>query len=288
MDFVKHCRVKPHRRVELALLDPADTGDIATKAKAKTLLRRGVERLGAAQQQLYAQDRWALLVVLQGMDAAGKDGTIKHVMSGVNPQGCQVVSFKAPSQEELDHDYLWRSVKALPARGCIGIHNRSHYEEVLVTRVHPEMLARQRVPAVTRPSHVWRRRFREINQFERYLVDNGIMVLKFFLHLSREEQRRRFLERLDEPEKYWKFQPADIRERAYWDQYMSAYEQVFRHTSTKHAPWFIVPADRKWFTRLAVAEIICETLAGLKLQYPTVPDSVRAEWQRARAQLRAT
>jgi len=285
MDFVKHCRVKRADRMSLAKHDPADTGDIHTKESAVRLLERGIERLSAEQDRLFAQNTWSVLIILQAMDAAGKDSTVKHVMSGVNPQGCSVKSFKAPTAEELDHDYLWRSAKALPERGCIGIHNRSHYEEVIVTRVHPEILSRQQLPESARGPKIWQRRFREINRFERHLVDNGTIVLKFFLHVSKDEQRRRFLERMKEPEKYWKFQPGDVREREHWDEYMTAYEEVFRNTSTKWAPWFVIPADRKWFSRLAVAEIIVNTLADLKLRYPSVPDHARAEWRQLRKQL---
>jgi PPK2 family polyphosphate:nucleotide phosphotransferase len=219
------------------------------------------------------------------MDAAGKDSTIKHVMSGVNPQGCQVFSFKRPSDEELDHDYLWRSVKALPERGRIGIHNRSYYEEVIIARVHPEVLARQQLPRETIDKGIWQRRFREINRFERHLTDNGTRVLKFFLNVSKDEQRRRFLKRLDEPEKYWKFSAADVKERAHWKAYMRAYQDALRHTSTKWAPWYVVPADHKWFTRLAVAEIIVRALDDLKSQFPEVPASVRAEFERLKKQL---
>jgi PPK2 family polyphosphate:nucleotide phosphotransferase len=285
MDFVKHCRVKRADRVSLARFDPGDIGDVRSKTKAQGLLERGIDRLAAEQDRLFAQNTCAVLIILQAMDAAGKDSTIKHVMSGVNPQGCSVHSFKAPTTEELDHDYLWRSAKALPERGCIGIHNRSHYEEVIVTRVHPEILARQRLPAEARGPKVWQRRFREINRFERHLVDNGTIVLKFFLHVSKDEQRRRFLERMKSPEKFWKFQPGDVREREHWDDYMAAYEDVFRHTSTKWAPWFIVPADHKWFTRLAVAEIIGDTLANLKLRYPAMPDHARADWRALKKEL---
>jgi PPK2 family polyphosphate:nucleotide phosphotransferase len=284
MNYLARFRVRPGSRVSLARLDPADMGGLR-KADAARQLARGIEALAAEQGRLYAQNTWAVLVVLQAMDAAGKDSTIKHVMSGVNPQGCQVFSFKAPSAEELDHDYLWRSAKALPERGCIGIHNRSYYEEVIVTRVHPEILARQHLPSATRGKTVWKRRFREINQFEHYLVDNGILVVKFFLHLSKEAQRRRFLARIEEPEKYWKFRPADVGERAHWDAYMAAYEDAFRHTSTAWAPWYVIPADHKWFTRLAVADILRDTLASLHLQYPPVPDDVRAEFAKAKKAL---
>jgi PPK2 family polyphosphate:nucleotide phosphotransferase len=285
MNYTKRFRVAPRSRVSLGALHPADTAD-ATKAGAKRLLARSLERLADAQDRLYAQDTWALLLVFQAMDAAGKDSIIKHVMSGVNPQGCQVFSFKAPSAEELDHDYLWRSAKALPERGRIGIHNRSYYEEVLIVRVHPEILAGEKLPAAARGKDLWRRRFREINRFERYLVDNGTIVLKFFLHVSKDEQRRRFLKRLEDPEKNWKFRPADVRERARWDDYMAAYEDVLRHTSSAWAPWFVIPADHKWFTRLAVAEIICDTLADLRLHYPPVPANLRAEWKKLKAALK--
>jgi PPK2 family polyphosphate:nucleotide phosphotransferase len=285
MDFVRHCRVKHADRMSLSKHDPADTGNVKNKESAVRLLERGIERLSAEQDRLFAQNKWAVLIILQAMDAAGKDSTVKHVMSGVNPQGCSVTSFKAPTAEELDHDYLWRSAKALPERGNIGIHNRSHYEEVIVTRVHPEILIRQRLPHPAGSPKFWRQRFREINRFERHLVDNGTIVLKFFLNVSKDEQKRRFLERMEEPEKFWKFQPGDVREREHWDEYMDAYQEVFRHTSTQWAPWYIVPADHKWFTRLAVAEIIVSTLADLKLKYPSVPDHERTEWRQLRKQL---
>jgi len=284
MNYTGRYRVKPGSRLSLAAIDPGDTGTIR-KADAKRLLAASLERLTESQERLYAQDTWSLLIMFQAMDGAGKDSTIKHVMSGVNPQGCQVFSFKAPSAEELDHDYLWRSVKALPERGRIGIHNRSYYEEVLVVRVHPEILAGEKLPDSARGPRVWQRRFREINRFERYLVDNGTLVLKFFLHVSKEEQRQRFLKRLDEPEKHWKFSAADLKERARWGDYMAAYEDALRHTSTAWAPWFVIPADHKWFTRLAVAEIICDALAGLKLRYPEVPAAVRAEFKKLRTAL---
>lgn len=220
---------------------------------------------------MYAQDTYALLVIFQAMDAAGKDGTIRHVMTGINPQGCQVYSFKVPSAEERDHDYLWRSVKALPERGRIGIHNRSYYEEVLIARVHPEILSAQRLPEVVKTSKdIWAQRFEQINAFERYLVDNGTVVLKFFLHLSKREQKKRFLERINEPDKNWKFSATDVRERAFWDEYMRAYEDVLTHTSTAWAPWYVIPADHKWFMRVAVAGIICQTLENLDLQFPAL------------------
>jgi PPK2 family polyphosphate:nucleotide phosphotransferase len=224
--------------------------------------------------------------VFQAMDASGKDTTIKHVFTGVNPRSVRVVSFGVPTAEELDHDYLWRIVRALPERGVVGVHNRSHYEEVLITRVHPQILERQHLPAEKRGPDVIRRRFREINRFEKYLVDNGTIVLKFFLHVSKHEQWQRLVQRMEEPEKYWKAQAGDLKERALWPEYMAAYDDIFAHTSTPHAPWFIVPADHKWFTWLVVAEILNETLAGLKLEYPHVPDSVRQEWEQAREELK--
>jgi PPK2 family polyphosphate:nucleotide phosphotransferase len=233
-------------------------------------LEAGVQALSKLQDVLYAQDRWSVLLIFQAMDAAGKDGTIKHVMSGVNPQGCDVCSFKAPSSEELNHDYLWRCMKRLPERGRIGIFNRSYYEEVLVVRVHPEILGAERLPPDVEGKHIWQRRFEDINNFEKYISGNGIVILKFFLHVSKEEQKRRFLERIDRPEKNWKFSASDARERVYWDAYQAAYEDTFNHTSTAWAPWHVIPADHKWFTRLAVADIILETLKKLKLRYPKV------------------
>jgi PPK2 family polyphosphate:nucleotide phosphotransferase len=285
MDYSERFRIKPRSRVSLREVGTRATGDV-TKTQATTLLAQGVGRIAAAQELLYAQGTWAVLIVLQAMDAAGKDGTIKHVLSGVNPRGCRIVSFVAPTKEELDHDYLWRTVKALPARGTIGIHNRSHYEEVIVTRVHPQVLERQRLPDIKRGPDLIRRRLREINRFEKYLVDNGTVVLKFFLHISKREQWRRLRERMEDPDKYWKLQPSDLRERLHWDKYMAAYEDIFRYTSSSHAPWFIIPADDKWFSRLAVAQIIDETLTALNLRYPEVPDSVREEWEKAREELR--
>jgi|SRR5579862_2247916 len=282
MDFARHCRVK-RGRVSMKRYDAADTGSIR-KTKAERLLAHGVERLAEQQNLLYAEHRWGLLVILQGMDAAGKDSTIKHVMSGVNPQGCSVHSFKKPTSEELSHDFLWRTVQALPARGYIGIHNRSHYEEVIVTRVHPELLAPEALPPSAMRG-IWTRRFRDINRFERHLVDNGTIVLKFFLHISKDEQRKRFLDRLEEPEKFWKFEPGDVRERERWPDYMRAYEDVLRQTNTSWAPWFVVPADHKWFMRLAVAEIIIDALEKLKLRYPPVPQDVRAQWRKLKKQL---
>jgi PPK2 family polyphosphate:nucleotide phosphotransferase len=285
VDYHKRFRVKPGSRVSLKHHDPADTADLKDKAEAERRLQRSIGKLAAEQDKLYAQNTWAVLIIIQAMDAAGKDSLIKHVMSGINPQGCEVYSFKAPSDEELDHDYLWRSVHALPERGRLGIHNRSYYEEVLVVRVHPGFLARQRLPNASPGPHLWARRFREMNHFERYLVDNGTLVLKFFLNVSRAEQRRRFLQRLDQPEKTWKFKEADIGERALWNEYMAAYADMLAATSTKWAPWHIIPADHKWFTRLAVAEIIVDAGQGLKLSYPAVSKTQRAALAKLRAAL---
>jgi PPK2 family polyphosphate:nucleotide phosphotransferase len=258
------------RRFRLSSIDPGDTRGFESKSNAQAHLARGIRLLRDLQEKLYAQDRWALLLIFQAMDAAGKDSTIKHVMSGVNPQGCQVYSFKAPSDEELDHDYMWRTTCRLPERGRIGIFNRSYYEEVLVVRVHPEILARERLPARLVTRDLWRERYEDINAFERYLTRNGTIVRKFFLHVSPEEQRERFLERLDEPEKNWKFSLVDVRERRHWADYMNAYEAMIRHTSTADAPWYVVPADHKWFTRLVVVSAILEALASLDLAFPTV------------------
>jgi PPK2 family polyphosphate:nucleotide phosphotransferase len=257
------------------------------KEQAGALLAEGIRKLALRQDMLYAQDRYAVLVIFQAMDAAGKDGTIKHVMSGVNPQGCQVWSFKAPNSEERDHDYLWRSFKALPERGRIGIHNRSYYEEVLVARVHPEIVEAQQLPDEHKTKHIWTERFRQINHFERYLVENGTIPIKFFLHVSKEEQKRRFLERIDKPEKNWKFSATDVKERGHWKDYMKAYEDAFTHTSTDHAPWFIVPADNKWFMRVAVAEILNHCLKRLDLHYPKVKKSRMKELLEARELLMA-
>ena len=286
--------VDPYRVVKgkgfrLKDFDPADTGGLGSEDKpgAKELLARGVEWLAEEQDKLYAQNRWAVLLVFQAMDAAGKDSTIKHVMSGVNPQGCQVYSFKQPSVEELDHDFLWRTMRALPERGRIGIFNRSYYEEVLVVRVHPEFLQNQRLPAGLVGSGIWDDRLRDIAAFERYLARNGVLVLKFFLNVSRKEQKRRFLERLDLPEKNWKFSAADVKERAHWNEYMRAYEQAIRATARKHAPWYVVPADNKWYTRLVVAAAIVDALQRLGLKYPELDAAQRKELRAARATLEA-
>lgn len=280
--LMKYLVAKPGKKIKLSRFDPAFTAKVSGKQEAERLLREGVEELAKEQDKLYAQNTYALLIIFQAMDAAGKDGTIKHVMSGINPQGCQVFSFKAPSAEERDHDYLWRTVKALPERGRIGIHNRSHYEEVLIARVRPEILAAQQLPAHLKTKRIWKQRFEQINHFERYLVDNGIVVLKFFLNVSREEQKKRFLERIDNSSKNWKFSATDARERARWDDYMAAYEDVFTHTSTKWAPWHIIPADNKWFMRLAVAGIIYRTMKDLDLKYPEVTDEHRKGLAEAR------
>jgi PPK2 family polyphosphate:nucleotide phosphotransferase len=264
-------RVKPGSQVDLKQYNPADKGSLKTKQEAQGLLQDGIDRLSAYQDVLYAQNIYGILIIFQAMDGAGKDSTIKHVMSGVNPQGCQVFSFKAPSEEERDHDYLWRSVKALPERGRIGIHNRSYYEEVLIARVHPEILESQQLPPKMRQNkQIWQQRFEEINQFERYLTNNGTVVIKFFLNVSKAEQKRRFLKRIDQPEKNWKFSAADVQERRYWEDYQRAYEAVLSQTSTEAAPWYVVPADHKWFTRLTVAEIINDRLSELQLAYPTL------------------
>jgi PPK2 family polyphosphate:nucleotide phosphotransferase len=272
------------KRFRLDDVDPRDTGNLDPdmKPEARQLLADGVRWLADAQDRLYAEDRHALLVVIQAMDAAGKDSTIEHVMSGVNPQGCEVTSFKQPSAEELDHDYLWRCVRRLPERGRIGIFNRSYYEEVLVVRVHREILHSQHLPADRVHKGIFQERLEDIARFESYLVRNGIGVLKFFLHVSRKEQKRRFLERLEVPEKNWKFSPGDVKEREYWKDYMEAYEDAVRATATEHAPWVVVPADHKWFTRLIVAGAIVRTLEGMELRYPELDPSRRAELSAAR------
>jgi PPK2 family polyphosphate:nucleotide phosphotransferase len=246
-----------------------------------------VERLAALQEKLYAQNRWAVLAIFQAMDAAGKDGAIKHVMSGINPQGCQVHAFKAPSHEELDHDFLWRIAKALPERGRIGILNRSHYEEVLVVRVHPEYLEHQRLPKRVVGKDIWNERFKSIRTFERHLARNGVLIIKFFLHVSKEEQRQRFLARLEEPAKRWKFEMGDVAERKLWDKYMHAYEEAIRHTSRDEAPWYVVPADNKWFARLVIAEAMVDAMAGLDLEFPKVDGAALKELERVRGALMA-
>jgi PPK2 family polyphosphate:nucleotide phosphotransferase len=277
--------VKPGSKVRLHRLDPADTRPFHAKEKAEGRLAEDVARLSQMQELLYAEQRWALLLVFQAMDAAGKDSVIKHVMSGLNPQGTTVASFKAPSSHELAHDFLWRVNAELPERGSIGVFNRSHYEEVLVVRVHPELLDRQRLPAELAAGKLWEQRYEDINAFERHLARSGTVIRKFFLHVSKEEQRRRFLERLDDPAKNWKFSMADARERDRWDDYMAAYEEMLAATSTKHAPWHVIPADHKWFTHLAVARIIIEALEGLDLAFPEPGAAQVRELQLARRRL---
>jgi PPK2 family polyphosphate:nucleotide phosphotransferase len=271
---------------KLAKFDPGDTRGLKLdKGEASELLQRGTEWLAEEQDMLYAQKRWSLLLVFQAMDAAGKDGTIKHVMSGVNPQGCQVFSFKQPSSEELAHDFLWRYSKCLPERGRIGIFNRSYYEEVLVVRVHEEILKRQQLPPHLVTKHIWQERLSDIAHFEDYLTRQGTIVLKFFLHLSPKEQKKRFMKRLDQPDKHWKFSSADVRERRFWDDYMHAFEEAIRATASKRAPWYVVPADNKWFTRLVVAAAIVEAVETLDLAYPTVDAAKEKELKAARAEL---
>ncbi len=278
-------RITDGKGFRLSRIDPGDTGGLGDRKKARRLLSKGIEGLAEMQEKLYAQDRWGVLLIFQAMDAAGKDSTIKHVMSGINPQGCQVFSFKAPSEEELDHDYLWRTTRCLPERGRIGIFNRSYYEEVLVVRVHPELLARQKIPSSLVGRKVWEQRFEDIAAFERFLARNGYVILKFFLHVSRKEQKERFLERLDRPEKNWKFSAADVRERALWDRYMRAYEEMVRRTAAPYAPWHVVPADHKWFTRLVVAAAIDDALARLGLSFPELDGGRTKELKAAREAL---
>jgi PPK2 family polyphosphate:nucleotide phosphotransferase len=283
--LAKPYRVENGDKFRLKDFDPADTGKIYSKAQAKKLLEQGIASMAELQDKLYAQDRYALLLVFQGMDAAGKDGLVKHVMSGVNPQGCEVYSFKQPSSEELNHDFLWRAMQRLPQRGHIGIFNRSYYEEVLVVRVHPEVFKNERIPKTLITKNLWEERFADINAWERYLSRNGVVIRKFFLNLSKNEQRRRFLSRLDEPEKNWKFSAADVHERQYWPDYMHAYEDMIAHTSTKHAPWYVVPADNKWFTRVLVAAAVVDTLEDLKLTYPKVDAAEKKRLHAAKATL---
>jgi PPK2 family polyphosphate:nucleotide phosphotransferase len=286
-EFAKPFRVTNGKKFRLKDIDPEDTQDLndGDKPAAQAMLKEGVEVLAELQDMLYAQDRWAVLLVFQAMDAAGKDSAIKHVMSGVNPQGCEVYSFKAPTNHELDHDYLWRCTRCLPERGRIGIFNRSYYEETLVVRVHPEFLSGQKLPPPLITKAIWKERFQDIAAFERYAARNGIVIRKFFLHVSKEEQKKRFLERIDRPEKNWKFSAADVQEREHWDEYMDAYEQTIRHTATAEAPWYVVPADNKWFTRLVVASAVIDALASLNLAYPELDKRHRAELVQARAAL---
>jgi PPK2 family polyphosphate:nucleotide phosphotransferase len=271
-EFTHPFRVTDGREFRLEDIDPGDTLGYgsADKPRAQEALANGVEALAALQDMLYAQDRWGMLVIFQAMDAAGKDGAIKHVMSGINPQGCQVYSFKSPSAEDLDHDYMWRCMKCLPERGRIGIFNRSYYEETLVVRVHPEFLAAQKLPKQLVTKGIWDERFKDIRSLERYLSNNGFLVRKFFLHVSKKEQKKRFLERIENPEKNWKFSANDAKEREFWDDYMDAYQDMIRNTATRDAPWFVVPADNKWFTRVVVAAALIDALHSLDLQYPKV------------------
>ena len=280
-------RVTDGQKFHLKDVDPGDTGTLKSqdKPRAKEALQIGVEALAELQDMLYAQDRWAVLLIFQAMDAAGKDGAIKHVMSGVNPQGCEVYSFKGPGPNELDHDYLWRTHLRVPERGRIGIFNRSYYEEVLVVRVHPEILQHQKLPPGSIAKDIWDDRCRDIRNFERYLAHNGVVICKFFLHVSRNEQKRRFLERLEQPAKNWKFSPNDVRERPYWNEYMRAYEEAIRATASEHAPWYVVPADNKWYTRVVVAAAIIDRLGSLGLRYPKVNKAKKRDLAAARRAL---
>lgn len=278
-------RINHGKKFRLKDFDPASTAHLHSKEHAQELLDKGIANMLNLQDRLYAQGRWSVLIILQGMDAAGKDGLIKHVMSGVNPQGCEVHSFKQPSVEELNHDYMWRSNQKLPERGHIGIFNRSYYEEVLVLRVHPDALKNERVPEELITKDIWQERYEDIKNIERYLARNGTVVRKFFLNISRKEQKRRFLERLDQPEKNWKFSASDVTERQCWDEYMEAFEEMIAATSTKHAPWYVVPADNKWYTRLVVAAAIVDAMEGLKLAYPKITGEQRKQLAAAKKEL---
>ncbi|HQR45174.1 MAG TPA: polyphosphate kinase 2 family protein [Thermoanaerobaculia bacterium] len=286
--FVRPYRITDGRKFRLKDYDPGDTAGLKPdKKRAKEILSNGVRLLAELQDKLYAQDRWSVLLIFQAMDAAGKDGTIKHVMSGVNPQGCQVFSFKAPSAEDLDHDFLWRTTRCLPERGRIGIFNRSYYEEVLVVRVHPEILAKEKLPAKLVTKDLWKERFRSIAEFEGHLARNGTVVLKFFLNVSRKEQKKRFLERLEMPEKNWKFSEADAKERQLWKDYMAAYEETIRATATPDSPWYVIPADNKWFSRLVVAGAVIHAMEQMDLSYPVVDEAKKKDLAAARRQLMA-
>jgi PPK2 family polyphosphate:nucleotide phosphotransferase len=277
---------KPNSKINLKDFDTADTADFKSKSEAKDLLKKNIKKMTELQDKLYAMDRYALLLIFQAMDAAGKDSTIKHVMSGLNPQGTQVFSFKQPSKEELDHGYLWRITKSLPERGRIGIFNRSHYEEVLVVKVH-DLLKFQRLPEEVIKNNVWEQRYKQISDFERYLYENGTVTLKFFLHVSKDEQKKRFMDRIDDPSKNWKFSSADVEERQFWDHYQKAYEDAISATSTKYAPWYIIPADKKWFSRLLVSDIIVDTLKKLKPDYPKLNKDQLAELEKSKEKLLA-
>ena len=283
---IRDILVTPDSKISLKKdFDPDFTGGYDDKEGALKRVAANVQRLRELQEKLYAQDIYGILVIFQAIDAAGKDGAIRHVMSGVNPQGCHVTSFKAPSSEDLDHDYLWRAMKVLPARGMIGIFNRSYYEEVLAVKVHPEFLERQNLPGKPGGKAFWDRRYKEINRFEKYLTSNGIIPIKFFLNLSKKEQKKRFMARIDEPEKNWKFSVADFKERALWDDYQQAFEDMLNHTSTEQAPWFVIPSDNKWFARLAISEAICTVMERLKLKFPEVSEQRRAELLKIRGEL---
>jgi PPK2 family polyphosphate:nucleotide phosphotransferase len=276
----------PGKKISLNDYEPDYTGSFKTKDEAKKKLKADIKKLAALQDKLYAHDKFALLLIFQAMDAAGKDGTIKHVMSGINPQGCQVFSFKKPSNEELDHDYIWRTYKCMPERGRIGIFNRSYYEEVLVVKVHPGIVLKQKLPGINRRSKInpnfWEKRYRQINNMEQHLVENGTIILKFFLNVSKKEQKRRFLERINNPDKNWKFTINDIDERKFWDDYQSAYEDVLNYTSTEYAPWYIIPADHKWYMRTVVGDIIVHTLESLPIKYPVVSQAKKQEILKAK------
>lgn len=280
--LAKTYRVDSGKQFRLKDFDPADTSHLHSKEHAEEALQQGILRMAELQDKLYAQNRWAVLLIFQAMDAAGKDGVIKHVMSGVNPQACQVYAFKTPSAVELQHDFLWRTTRHLPERGRIGIFNRSYYEEVLIVRVHPEILAGENIPPALLGKNIWKERFEDIRSFEQHMARNGTVIRKFFLHLSRKEQKKRLLARLEEPEKNWKFSASDIHERKYWDDYQSAYEDMIRNTATEHAPWYVVPADNKWFTRLVVSAVVVDTLESLDLAYPTVSEAKRKELEAAK------
>ena len=285
--FIKPYRITEGKNFRLKDIDPGDTGDFDKddKVRITETLEEGIKVLRVLQEKLYTDDKWGVLLIFQAMDAAGKDGAIKHVFSGINPQGCQVTSFKSPSSEELDHDFLWRCTKNLPERGRIGIFNRSYYEEVLVVKVHPEFLAAQKLPAEVSDGNLWKKRYQDISQFEKYLHNNGILVLKFFLHVSRKEQKERFMERLDNPDKNWKFSTADVKERQHWDDYQEAYEEMIRNTASEHAPWFVVPADKKWYTRAVVAAAVIEAIDSLNLQFPKLDEKKLADLTAARQAL---
>ncbi|HEY7028966.1 MAG TPA: polyphosphate kinase 2 family protein [Gemmatimonadales bacterium] len=285
--FARKFRVTEGKKFRLDDFDPGETLGLGSedKPRAREVLATGVAALAELQEMLYAQDRWSVLLIFQAMDAAGKDGAIKHVMSGINPQGCQVFSFKAPTSEDLDHDFMWRCLKSLPERGRIGIFNRSYYEEALVVRVHPELLKKSKVPPELVTKDIWKERFQDIRAIERYLSRNGVLIRKFYLNLSKKEQKRRFLERFDTPEKNWKVSPSDVKERGYWNDYMHAYEDLIRETSTKEAPWYVIPADNKWFTRVMVAAAVIDGLSTLDLEYPTLDAAQLKELAATRAEL---